>query len=506
VFCLNVSISFGQLNLIEQSKNKLVFSLDQKGHFKIVAKGIDSEFHYEDSLMTSIRSNFTLKDLDPASLYSISIYKDHEAIESGIYVTESNSSGEIKHYFNHSILDGKTGDIEPNGTTFSECEKAIRDLINGAKKTIDYCAYNTNVASIVNALIDASNRGVRVRVIADNSTSNTALKGSLPFEVSYDNSGGLMHNKFIVVDESIEQSAWLVTGSMNFTTTQMKTDPNHLIFIQDQSLSKAYTIEFEEMWGSNNEMPNKNIAKFGGAKKDNTPHEFTINGIKIESYFSPSDNTSSKIINVIKKANETIDLGLLIFTYNEIKDNLIDRLNEGVAIRGIIDDTDDSFENITAINNNGGNIINDPSSSIFHYKMGVFDAGLKNSDPTVITGSHNWTFSAETRNDENILIIHDQKITDLYSRALGFFFQKWLTDIEEIYREVFVFPNPASDFLFIKNGEYKSILIRDINGRIILKEEDKHSQTIDISSFNKGLYTIEIDLQHEKIFTKFIKL
>ena len=40
-----------------------------------------------------------------------------------------------------------------------------------------------------------------------------------------------------------------MTGSTNWTNPSNLFNYNNLIFIQDEALAKAYTIEFEEMWG-----------------------------------------------------------------------------------------------------------------------------------------------------------------------------------------------------------------------------------------------------------------
>ena len=39
---------------------------------------------------------------------------------------------------------------------------------------------------------------------------------------------------------------------------------------------------------------------------------------------------------------------------------------------------------------------------------------LIDSDPLVITGSHNWSTAAETNNDENTIIIHDANIANQF--------------------------------------------------------------------------------------------
>ena len=50
-----------------------------------------------------------------------------------------------------------------------------------------------------------------------------------------------MHNKFIVFDaESPDpEDATAFTGSTNFTTGQVNSDPNNVIIIHDQSLAKT---------------------------------------------------------------------------------------------------------------------------------------------------------------------------------------------------------------------------------------------------------------------------
>jgi PKD repeat protein len=47
-----------------------------------------------------------------------------------------------------------------------------------------------------------------------------------------------------------------------------------------------------------------------------------------------------------------------------------------------------------------------------HHKVGVIDAF--GSDPTVVTGSFNWTASANDSNDENTLIIHNTDIATAF--------------------------------------------------------------------------------------------
>ena len=60
------------------------------------------------------------------------------------------------------------------------------------------------------------------------------------------------------------------------------------------------------------------------------------------------------------------------------------------------------------------NLSPSPSSALLHHKYAVIDADKSSPNNVVLTGSHNWSSSAETQNDENTLIIHSQHIANLY--------------------------------------------------------------------------------------------
>ena len=54
---------------------------------------------------------------------------------------------------------------------------------------------------------------------------------------------------FFDAESSNPNEAIVWTGSTNLTADQIHSDHNDVIIIQDQALAKAYTMEFEEMWG-----------------------------------------------------------------------------------------------------------------------------------------------------------------------------------------------------------------------------------------------------------------
>ncbi len=280
-----------------------------------------------------------------------------------------------------------------------------------------------------------------------------------------------MHNKFIIADAALPDKAWVMSGSMNWTNSNMTDDFNNTLFVQDQSLARAYTIEFEEMYGSTGSLPDVTKARFGAAKYDNTPHQFVIGGRKVESWFSPSDHTTRRITEVLKTAQSEALFALFVFTKEEQAQAIAQAHTNGAQTRGIIDDTGSGSEYNYLL----GNFVQvklHPDPAILHHKYAVVDAGQALSDPTVATGSHNWSQAAETANDENTLIIHDKNIATLYKAE---FEKRWSenttsTTQPDAAQTVQLTPNPAENEIFVNGPTQGSVTVRDTSGKEWLYE------------------------------------
>jgi phosphatidylserine/phosphatidylglycerophosphate/cardiolipin synthase-like enzyme len=241
---------------------------------------------------------------------------------------------------------------------------------------------------------------------------------------------GIMHNKFIVIDADVADSAWVLSGSTNWTSSQIFDDPNHIIMVQDQSVARTYELEFNEMWGSDGDEPNYENAKFGSNKTNNTPHHFIVNGNDFEVYFSPTDNTTLNISNALKSADDEIDFALLVFTNNQLGTTIAEEYESGVEVNGIIEQINTEGSEYEFLLEEGVNVISHQGfGDSFHHKYCIVDHANTDSDPLVITGSHNWSGAAETNNDENTMIIHDANIANQ-------FFQEFNERMNEIENQV----------------------------------------------------------------------
>jgi hypothetical protein len=231
--------------------------------------------------------------------------------------------------------------------------------------------------------------------------------------------------------------AWLITGSLNHTINNLGWDYNNMICIQDKSLALGFTLEFEEMWGSDGADYDEENARFGAEKTDNTPHKFLINDIPIDAYFSPSDNTTSKIKAAIDQAESNIEFGVMVFTENSLGTSIADAQQNGLEIRGIIDYVEYTGSEYQYLKNNGVNVRNYlnpdgsewPDGPVFHHKYALMDFQEGDANPVVITGSHNWSASAESINDENTLIIYNANLANQFHQEFSQRFNDLLTPV-----------------------------------------------------------------------------
>jgi phosphatidylserine/phosphatidylglycerophosphate/cardiolipin synthase-like enzyme len=338
----------------------------------------------------------------------------------------SQSTGAMNVYFNKSVNTNLAW-FQPANANQSLVQRIVT-RINNARRSIDVALYSLSGApgtSIANALVAARTRGVRIRVICEDDNRNSAAfnfifgNGILLITDRYDplNNGlGLHHNKFFVMDGrgGAPESTWVWTGSWNPTDPGTNDDYQNAIEIQDAALANAFTMEFNEMWGSDGDVPVAANSRFGARKLDNTPHRFMIGAKPVELYFSPSDGTNGRIVAEINRAEQSVGFQLLTLTRNDIANALIARRNAGKRVRGDLDNGIDAGSQYSYLVSNGIDVRLKTGSGLLHHKYGIIDAEYPYWNSVTITGSHNWSSAAETANNENTLVIRDGNITNQY--------------------------------------------------------------------------------------------
>lgn len=370
----------------------------------------------------------TITGLEPATIYYVQIASYGITKDSIQFISstssDSRSTGRINVYFNKSI--DTSVSIWQKAMGNVDLKAKLIERINQARYSIDICIYNfsgTVASQIADALVNAKNRGVKIRFITERENYNPARAGyskliNAGIPILADNTDGYMHNKFVVIDyrdSSSWDNVWVITGSWNFTDESTNRDFQNVIEIQDRAIAGAFTKEFEEMWGSSGDLPDTSKSKFGVNKTDNTPHVFNVKGKRVEVYFSPSDGVASKISNAINQANHSIFFALLTFTSQTLSNKIYERYNSGVRnIKGILDNNTDQGSQYSFLAGFSEVLLDTDKTALLHHKYCLIDPTHIYSEPILITGSYNWSNSAETRNDENIVIIYDTLTVNLY--------------------------------------------------------------------------------------------
>jgi phosphatidylserine/phosphatidylglycerophosphate/cardiolipin synthase-like enzyme len=372
--------------------------------------------------------------LQPATIYHVQAFSvgssSDTSTSSDLVVSTSSplaSTGQINVYFNKTV--NTSVSIGELALGNQDLVSKIVTRITNAKRSIDLALYSLSGSSqgdaIANALVAAKNRGVKVRVICehDNSTGsgfNIIRNNGIPIiDDAYDavwNGQALSHNKFFIIDGrgGAPESVWVWGGSWNPTISGTTSDRQNSIEIQDLALAGAYTTEFNLMWGSDTDTPNASNSRFGARKSDIVPHNFIVNGTPVSVYFSPSDHTTAKICATMAKAQHSISSAILTFTRKDIADTLISKKNSGDKVRIVVDNNTDLGNQFSYLQSAGVDIHLAGGSGLLHHKYAVIDGDQITGHPYTVTGSHNWSNSAETSNDENTLIIQSARVANLY--------------------------------------------------------------------------------------------
>jgi len=297
-----------------------------------------------------------------------------------------------------------------------KCREHLMDLIKDAEESIHCAFFDIDLEDIINEL---KQKEVEVKLIMDK--KNAEKIPGVEF-VTNDDTNQLMHNKFCVID-----GKRFFTGSFNPTERGNFYNNNNMIIIPSKYLSENYEQEFQELWNKN----------FGCGETVKHPIVY-LNNKRIENYFCPEDSCSEHVIESLDKAKGSIYFMTFSFTDDYVGNALINKHEDGVDVKGILEKNRKSeWSEYDKLKENGIDVKWDNNKYVMHHKVFIID------NKTVITGSFNPTKSADEKNDENILIMDDERIA-----------KEYLEEFERIWN--------FEDKLETEEREAKSIMISEV--------------------------------------------
>ncbi|MGL6096710.1 MAG: phospholipase D-like domain-containing protein [Fimbriiglobus sp.] len=297
------------------------------------------------------------------------------------------AAGPIRVYFTAPV--GNPAD--PN-----DIAHALAGYIDAAKSTLDVAGFEIDNKLIVDTLVQAAGRGVRVRVVTD--TDYMDEYGPVQFAahgipVVDDKRSALMHNKFVVFDGT---AVW--TGSMNFTENCAYKNNNNGVYLAVPEVAANYATKFKWMFEDKvfGRKPTRD------AKIPNPLVRLHDNTV-LETLFSTHDDCASNMIGVVAGCGKTLDFLAFSFTHPGIGRAAADRVTDGIQVRGVFEksQTAGGYSQYGKLKSLGLPVYVDANPRNMHHKVMVVDG------KTTVTGSFNFSESAAKSNDENMLILRN---------------------------------------------------------------------------------------------------
>lgn len=411
----------------------------------------------------TMRNKTTLTGAKPALIAVATIC----ALSVPYYVIAQNSNASRISIITQSPLEMKG----PNPHCTTEMCEVLKERIDGAQATIDFALYGVRgQKEIVQALINAKKRGVRIRGVVDRDADGGTyysdtdylqtelgdvrddresdiearkkykskksswekrdkdLRSKPHCKVPDDDSqgpvqcfggrgysskkkihfkGNLMHNKFFIID-----GHWVWTGSANVSDTGIGGyNANTVAVIDSEEVASLYTGEFEQMFGG---LYHRDKVRY---KRQHLAVK--VGGEGLQLYFSPQSHAMSRVIGLINGAKESIDVMIFYLTHKEVAKELRFAQERGVQVRVILDATaaKNAYSKHEYLRNYGVKLKVESWGGKMHAKTAIID------NKHIIIGSMNWTNAGERYNDENTIILLDTPTKA--ARLTAFFNELW---------------------------------------------------------------------------------
>jgi len=321
----------------------------------------------------------------------------------------------------------------------SPVEESLVSLISSQGPGDLYvCLYEFDSEPVISAIEDAAARGAKICFVGD--PDNAADEGYLrikniapaadfvlPEEYRGD---AIMHNKFVLV-ENPEGEKYLWCGSANASDSDMLYNNNNALVIRSDEVYEVYRRQMLFLLGEK---------KSGG---ETWPAVRGVERVQLgdallEIFFSYAgdarpveERPMTYVTNLARAA--TSDISFMIFTFttqnyheHDLAAALEDK-SESVSVRGLFDrsqSVNPSTGEIYKLMKSGsmnvhldGNEQMSGSSNFaggkLHHKVMIVDANDQ-ANAAVLTGSLNFTRSANTINAENSIIIHSYRTAQLF--------------------------------------------------------------------------------------------
>ena len=312
---------------------------------------------------------------------------------------------------------------------FTEETNITPILVNAVKNanyTLDIALYNLKLEEVTQSIMDAQDRGVKVRIIFD--YGHVSPRVGRDLKVLIDKGmdikvmrgrirSGSMHNKYAIFDGTA-----LEMGSANWTFTAEKSNYENMMFVYDSEIIRGYQANFQWMWDQAISAYDLNAIPPppGPIPYDPNP-SVSFNGQIFPKYvFSPKGGTTDAIVKAIDSASFEINVAMFSMTSKPIMKALIRAKDRGIKIKLMLSAGmkfpfyHEALKNEMVLKFMDGRVY----KGRMHNKFTIIDNAF------LINGAFNWSANAEKVNAENTILTLDSNYVRPFKKEFEKLFQQ----------------------------------------------------------------------------------
>jgi len=288
-----------------------------------------------------------------------------------------------------------------------ELHEQIKSSIKGAQQSILIFTFTLSDQEIISLLNEKVDDGIDVVVIIDREHKQPILSlGDKKIRVFTRTSGeGRLHHKILVIDD---EYVWI--GSANFTESAFHTQENLMVGMFSPELAQLLRQESGVFQGK---VYRDAISPATIAVGDQVvqfcllPHD----GFPAKKPDVFTNNASKAVLfDVINNAKESIQIGMMVWTNQDLANAVISAHKRGVVVEVLAPDLGGVLPSLIKA---GISVKVNPKLSFMHNKFMYVDRNV------LVNGSANWSVSSFTRNDESFVVVRSmseeqQNLMDAY--------------------------------------------------------------------------------------------
>jgi len=315
-----------------------------------------------------------------------------------------------------------------------DLKETIISEIQDARISIDLMIFKFDDLDIAEALINAKNNGLYVRVLVDerslcymNKYSDNIIyrlaKSGVIIKI-YDNRPSILHHKVLMIDGSR-----VIFGSSNFFTYDLQNNLEDLIFVKDSEFYKLFFEQMNKIWNSEktyfidyNEKNNFSKCSIEISKEKEIGVGglgFSNRGFKQEKiftdvYFNTENDLSEIILSSTRSATENIYVMASILQYKPFIDALNDATKRGVDVY-VMSNFESEYGHLF-LRDVKYEIYDPQQEGVLHNKFIVID------NEKLLVGSFNLFERSLFQDLENLVVFGDKNMSTLF---INYFMYVW---------------------------------------------------------------------------------